>query len=56
MTIVLPVGRSVEIFGGLHDLFDAEYADPASGQHRQDSIPQNGRTAQIGLRWKLWTK
>ena len=56
VTIVEPVGRSVEIFGGLRDLFDADYADPASGQHRQDSIPQNGRTAQIGLRWKLWTK
>ena len=24
-------------------------------QHPQDSILQNGRTARIGLRWKLWT-
>ena len=28
----------------------------SSSQHRQDSIPQNGRTARIGLRWSLWTK
>ena len=29
---------------------------PFPSQHRQDAIPQNGRTARIGLRWKLWTE
>jgi outer membrane receptor protein involved in Fe transport len=51
---VQPLGRSFEIDGGLRNLFNAQYADPASDQLQQDSIPQNGRTARIGLRWKLW--
>jgi outer membrane receptor protein involved in Fe transport len=56
VTVVQPLGRTAELFGGVFDLFDAAYADPASSAHRQDAIPQNGRTARIGLRWKLWTK
>ena len=55
VTMVQPLGRSWELFGGVRNIFDAQYADPASSQHRQDAIPQNGRTARIGLRWKLWT-
>lgn len=54
--VVQPLGRTWELFGGLHNLLDAEYSDPASSQHLQDAIPQNGRTARIGLRWNLWTK
>jgi hypothetical protein len=27
-----------------------------STQHLQDAIAQNGRTARIGLRWRLWTQ
>jgi iron complex outermembrane receptor protein len=56
LTMIQPLGRSWEIYGGVRNLFDAQHADPASGQHRQDTIPQNGRTARIGLRWNLWTK
>ena len=56
VTMIQPLGRSWELFGGVRNIFDAEYSDPVSGQHRQDAIPQNGRTARIGLRWKLWTK
>jgi iron complex outermembrane receptor protein len=56
VTMSQPIGRALELVGSLRNLFDAEYADPASSQHRQDSIPQNGRTARIGLRWSLWTK
>jgi outer membrane receptor for ferrienterochelin and colicins len=56
LTVIQPVGRTWELFGGLRNIFDAEYADPASSQHLQDTIPQNGRTARIGLRWKFWTK
>jgi outer membrane receptor protein involved in Fe transport len=46
--------RSWELFGGLRNVFDAEYSDPVSELHKQDAIEQNGRTARIGLRWKLW--
>jgi iron complex outermembrane receptor protein len=56
VTIVQPLGRSWELFGGLRNIFDAQYADPASSQHMQDAIPQNGRTARIRLRWRVWTK
>jgi iron complex outermembrane receptor protein len=56
VTVVQPIGRSWELFGAVRNIFDARYEDPASSQHRQDTIPQNGRTARIGLRWKLWPK
>jgi outer membrane receptor for ferrienterochelin and colicins len=56
VTMVQPVGRSWELFGSVRNIFDAQYDDPASSQHRQDVIPQNGRTARIGIRWGLPTK
>lgn len=54
--LVQPLGRSWELIGGIRNIFNEEYLDPVSGQHKQDAIPQNGRTARIGLRWKLWTQ
>lgn len=54
VTMIQPLGRSWELFGGVRNVFDAQYSDPTSNSHRQDSIPQNGRTARIGLRWKVW--
>jgi len=56
VTVLQPLGRSWELSGGVQNIFDAQYSDPVSDQHRQDAIPQNGRTARIGLRWSLWTK
>ena len=53
--IVQPLGGAWELFGGAQNVFGAEYADPVSDLHRQDAVEQNGRTARIGLRWKLWT-
>jgi hypothetical protein len=55
VTMIQPLGRSWELFGGAQNIFDAVYADPASSQHRQNAIVQNGRTARVGLRWRLWT-
>ena len=52
--MIQPFGVSWELFGAVRNIFDAQYADPTSNSHRQDSIPQNGRTARIGLRWKVW--
>ena len=37
----------------MRNLFDARYVDPASSAHVQDVIPQNGRTARIGLRYSF---
>jgi outer membrane receptor for ferrienterochelin and colicins len=55
VTMVQPLGRSWELTGTLRNIFDTEYSDPVSSQHVQHAIAQNGRTARIGLRWKLWT-
>jgi outer membrane receptor protein involved in Fe transport len=56
VTMVQPVARSWELFGTLQNVFDDQYVDPASGGLVQDTVPQNGRTARIGLRWNLATK
>jgi outer membrane receptor for ferrienterochelin and colicins len=53
-TVVVPLGRAWEITGTVRNIFDAQYRDPVSSQHRQEAILQNGRTARIGLRWRLW--
>ena len=52
--VVQPLGRSWELFGGVQNIFSHKYFDPVSGQHKQDAIEQNARTARIALRWKLW--
>lgn len=51
LTLTQPLGRSWALVGTVRNLFDVDYSDPASSQHLQDVIPQNGRTARIGLRW-----
>jgi iron complex outermembrane receptor protein len=56
VNFIQPLGRSWQLFGGVRNLFDTEYADPVSIQHEQESIPQNGITARIGLTWKLWQR
>ncbi len=53
LTVIKPLGRSFELIGTMRNLFDAQYADPASDQHLQDTIPRNGRTFHIGLGWKI---
>lgn len=35
----------------VRNLFDRKYFDPASPEHVQDVIEQNGRTMRLGLRW-----
>jgi iron complex outermembrane receptor protein len=50
------LGRSWELTAAVRNLFDAQRSDPASSSHLQDSIPQNGRTARIGLTWTFWNK
>ncbi len=56
VTLTQPLNRSWAIVGSVRNLFDVAYSDPASASHRQDVIPQNGRTARIGLRWTLGAK
>jgi outer membrane receptor protein involved in Fe transport len=56
VTMIAPLGRSFELTGTVRNLFDATYADPASDQHWQEAIPQNGRTLRAGLTWKFREK
>jgi outer membrane receptor for ferrienterochelin and colicins len=53
LTITKSLGRSLEVMGTVRNLFDADYAIPASDEHLQDTIPQNGRTFRVGLRVKV---
>ncbi len=53
VTVLAPVTHGLQLTGSVKNLFGLQYADPASDQLRQDSIPQNGRTATIGLRWNF---
>jgi iron complex outermembrane receptor protein len=56
LSVIQPIGDRWELAGSIQNLFDYEYADPVSSSHLQDAIPQNGRTARVGLRWKLWRR
>ena len=53
LTLTQPLTKSLALVGTVRNLFDVDYSDPASSAHLQDVIPQNGRTARIGLRWTL---
>jgi iron complex outermembrane receptor protein len=50
-----PIAPQLSVTATIRNLFDKAYADPASEEHRQDVIPQDGRTFYVGLRWN-WTK
>ncbi|HKB09133.1 MAG TPA: TonB-dependent receptor [Vicinamibacterales bacterium] len=53
MTFVAPLNKRFDLVGTVRNLFDAQYSDPASDAHLQDTIPQNGRTFRAGLRLKF---
>jgi outer membrane receptor protein involved in Fe transport len=52
----VPVGPALELAGIAQNLFNVQYADPASASLQQDSIVQNGRTLRVGLTWKFVSK
>jgi iron complex outermembrane receptor protein len=54
--MVHPLGPSWTLIGGVRNIFDQEYSDPVSGAHLQEALPQNGRTARIGLQWNVWPR
>jgi outer membrane receptor for ferrienterochelin and colicins len=56
VTVIKPLGRSFELLGTVRNLFDLDYSVPVSDEHLQDTVPQNGRTFRIGLRWKVPTR
>jgi outer membrane receptor for ferrienterochelin and colicins len=48
--VTAPAHPRVEISVGVYNAFDVSYADPGAEEHRQPSIPQDGRTVQARLR------
>ena len=44
-----PRNTSLMVQGGVHNLFDQNYADPVGSEFLQDAIAQDGRTASIKL-------
>jgi iron complex outermembrane receptor protein len=55
-TATWPIGPDAFLEGSIRNLFAADYAEPASAEHLQASIPQDGRTTYIGLRWSFGRK
>ena len=43
------IARGLDLSASLYNLFGTRYSDPASEEFRQDSIPQDGRTARVWL-------
>lgn len=45
------LARGLEVSAALYNLFDREYGDPGSGEHRQDKIEQDGRTFWLKVKY-----
>ncbi len=48
-----PIARDFTVTGSARNLFDRSYGDPASQEHTQNMIWQDGRTFRVGLEWRL---
>ena len=41
--------KTFDVSAGVYNLFNARYADPGAEEHREDSIPQDGRSFRLKL-------
>jgi outer membrane receptor for ferrienterochelin and colicins len=48
-----PAGRGLGVAATINNLFDARYGDPGSVEHRQEVIPQDGRTFVLRASWRF---
>jgi iron complex outermembrane receptor protein len=48
--------KNFDVSLSVYNLFNKYYADPAGFEHREDSIPQDGRTAQLQLTYRFASK
>jgi iron complex outermembrane receptor protein len=44
--------KGFDVSLGIYNLFDRRYGDPASGEHREDVIQQDGRTVRFGISYR----
>ena len=56
VTMLVPIGHAFQFIFSAKNLFNVQYADPASDSNVEDSIVQNGRTVRVGLSWKFLSK
>ena len=45
--------KGLELSASVFNIFNNQYADPGSEEHRQDSIVQNGRTVRVKLTYRF---
>jgi outer membrane receptor protein involved in Fe transport len=43
----------LELSGSIYNLFDTRYGYPGGEEHRQDVLPQDGRTARVKLAYRF---
>jgi iron complex outermembrane receptor protein len=51
--LVRPLSRNAEIQGTIFNLFNARYSEPASTDHLQGGIMQDGRQIAVKLLWRI---
>jgi outer membrane cobalamin receptor len=51
--LIRSLGKNAEIQGSIFNLFDARYSEPASTDHLQGGIPQDGRQLAVKLLWRF---
>ena len=45
--------KGLELSGGVYNLLDREYEDPATPRHKQDVIEQDGRAFRVKLTYRF---
>jgi outer membrane receptor for ferrienterochelin and colicins len=54
VTLTAPrLADGLDLTASVYNLFDKAYADPASEEHVENVIPQDGRSFRIKLRWRF---
>ncbi len=51
LMVRVPIRSGLVVSAAVRNLFDWAYADPGSAEHRQRSLPQDGRTLRVRLEW-----
>jgi iron complex outermembrane receptor protein len=51
--LALNLQKNLDVSASVYNLLNKRYAEPAGFEHRQASIPQDGRTAQLELTYRF---
>ena len=53
VAVITRLSNRLSLQASVRNIFNRRYFDPASAEHLQDAIEQNGRTFRMGIRWDL---